>query len=55
MSPLRKGTSNKVKSENIRTEVAAGMPRKQAIAVALDMARRSMNGTPKSMPTKKGK
>ena len=52
--PLKKGYSNKVKSENIRMEMEAGRPRRQAIAVAMDMARKSMGK--KSMPMmKKGK
>jgi hypothetical protein len=55
MMPLKKGSSQKTKSENIRTEIAAGTPRRQAIAIALDIARRSMKGAPKLMPMKKGK
>ena len=52
--PLKKGSSQKTISKNISTEVHAGMPRKQAIAVALEMARKSMGK--KSMPMmKKGK
>jgi len=39
--PLRKGTSKKVISENIRTERYAGKPQKQAIAIALSTARKS--------------
>ena len=39
--PLKRGSSRKTISANIRTELAAGKPRKQAIAIALSMARRS--------------
>lgn len=36
--PLKKGSSRKVVSSNIRTELKAGKPRKQAIAIALRKA-----------------
>lgn len=36
--PLKKGRSAKVVSANIRTEIAAGKPRKQAVAIALNKA-----------------
>jgi len=39
--PLERGSSRAAISYNIRTELAAGKPRKQAIAIALDVARRS--------------
>jgi hypothetical protein len=38
--PLKKGKSKKVISENIRTEMHAGKPQKQAIAIAFSEARR---------------
>lgn len=43
--PLKKGTTQKDVSSNIRTEIAAGKPQKQAVAIAMDVARRSGGGT----------
>ena len=39
--PLKQGFSKKTVSENIRTEMKAGKPQKQAVAEALDVARRA--------------
>lgn len=36
--PLEKGKSKKVISDNIRTEMKAGKPQKQAIAIAMSEA-----------------
>lgn len=38
--PLKKGSSRSVVSSNIRTEIAAGKPQKQAVAIALNMSRK---------------
>jgi len=39
--PLHKGKSKKVISENIRELIHSGRPKKQAVAIALDTARKS--------------
>jgi Family of unknown function (DUF6496) len=49
--PLSHGKSKKSISKNISTEVAAGKPQKQAVAIALSEARRAGAHIPK----KKGK
>jgi hypothetical protein len=46
--PLLKGKGKKTIAANIRTEVKAGKKPKQAVAIALDTARRS------SKPRKRG-
>lgn len=39
--PLIKSKSKKAISENIRTEMSAGKPQKQAVAIALSVARKA--------------
>lgn len=39
--PLKKGSSRKVVNSNIRTEMKAGRPQKQAVAIAMRKAGKS--------------
>lgn len=39
--PIKKGYSPKTISKNIKTEMKAGKPQAQAIAIALDVARKA--------------
>ena len=49
--PLIKSGSKKAISTNIRTEMAAGKPQKQAVAIAYATQRKAVGKT----PAKKGK
>ena len=42
--PLKKGSGRKTMSANIRTEMKAGKPQKQAVAIAYSVARKSKKG-----------
>lgn len=44
--PLIKSGSKKAVSENIKREIAAGKPQKQAVAIALDVQRKNMKKIP---------
>lgn len=54
--PLKQGYSKKAIASNIKTEVASGKPPKQAVAIALNMARSAASkaGKPTKAPAKKG-
>jgi hypothetical protein len=43
--PLKKSKSDKAFKENVRKEVAAGKPVKQAVAIAYDVKRRAGGNT----------
>ncbi len=45
--PLKSGKSDKTVGQNIRTEMHAGRPQKQAIAIAFSKAGRSTKGKAK--------
>lgn len=42
--PLKRGSSKKAVSSNIKTEMKSGRPQKQAVAIAMSMARKAESG-----------
>lgn len=55
--PLKKGYSRKSIAKNIKTEEKAGRPKKQAVAIALNVARKAAEkaGKPSKAPKRKKK
>jgi len=55
--PMKQGYSDKTVSKNIKMEMKAGKPQKQAVAMALGMASKSAKetGKPSKAPMKKMK
>jgi len=47
--PLKRGQSRAAVSQNIQTEMAAGKPQRQAVAIALNTARRSATHPAKNL------
>ena len=47
--PLRKSKSKEAFQENVKKEIAAGKPPKQAVAIAYDVKRRAGGATAKPM------
>ena len=50
--PLKKGYSAKTISRNIRTEIRSGRPQRQAVAIALSVARKAAPKNKKARFTK---
>ena len=52
--PLKKGYGEKTIARNIKTELKAGRPQRQAVAIALSIAREAAPKSQKYRFTKKG-
>ena len=52
---LKKGYGEKTIAKNIKTEMKAGMPQRQAVAIALSIARQAAPKSQKYRFTPKGK
>lgn len=53
--PLKKGSSKAVIAENIRTEIKAGKPKDQAVAIAFSKAGKGYDDVKKPTEKKKAK
>lgn len=45
--PMKKGSSSKTISKNIKSEMKAGKPQRQAVAIAMDAAGKAKSRKPK--------
>jgi len=52
--PLKSGTSKETFSENVRREIGAGRPQKQAVAIAYSVKRKAMKKLRKHYSEKEG-
>jgi len=53
--PLKKGYSSKAIGKNIGTEMSSGKPKKQAVAIALNVAAKAAKAAGKPSKAPKGK